>query len=125
MEFPVFDGKTITYYPVTMTQHNATTTAGGTAENGMVSVPQINASGTKYTGASSGAAVSPNLKSPRGGGGKSGGGGGSSKAKTPTTVKAQTLSEAKDSITDRSDVYHDINLALEKQEDKLDDIQKE
>ena len=58
-------------------------------------------------------------------GGKKGGGGGSSKAKTPSTVKTQTPSEAKTSITDRSDPYHDVNLALENQEDLLDDIQKE
>ena len=62
------------------------------------------------------------------GGGRGGGGGRGSSPKTatpkqPTQVKPQTLSEAKNSIDDRSDVYHDINLALEKQEDKLDDIQ--
>ena len=56
---------------------------------------------------------------------KGGGGGGGSKAKNPTTVKPQKLSDSKKPINDRSDVYHDINLELQKQEDILDDIQKE
>jgi len=63
-------------------------------------------------------------RTPSKGGGKKGGGGGSKgSTKKPTVIKPQQLSEAKSSITDRSDVYHDVNLALKEQEDKLDDIE--
>jgi len=82
--------------------------------------------GFKFSNASHGGGSKAPRSSGGGGKGKGGGGGKSPKAATPkkaTIQKQQTLSEAKDSIKDRSDVYHDINLALEKQEDKLDDIQ--
>ena len=82
--------------------------------------------GFKFSNASHGGGSKAPRSSGGGGKGKGGGGGKSPKAATPkkaTVQKQQTLSEAKDSINDRSDVYHDINLALEKQEDKLDDIQ--
>ena len=89
-----------------------------------VTIPVIK--GSKFTGGANlgrvgGSRVIP--QTPKNTGGKSSGSG--AKSKNPTTVKPQKLSEAKDSIKDRSDVYHDINLELQKQEDKLDDIQKE
>ncbi len=76
--------------------------------------------GFKFSNASHGGG-SKAPKSSGKGGGKGGGGKGSTKK--PTVIKTQQLSEAKSSITDRSDVYHDVNLALKEQEDKLDDIE--
>ena len=91
---------------------------------GSVTIPIINGKKTHYVGgASTGSFARPNMSMPKSG--KPSGGGGGGKDKKPTTVKPQKLSEAKKSINDRSDVYHDINLELQKQEDILDDIQKE
>lgn len=54
----------------------------------------------------------------------SGGGGSSSKPKAPSVEKLQKISKPTQNVTAERDPYHDINLALEKQETLLEDIQK-
>ena len=101
------------------------------AQNTSLTIPVIK--GSKYTGgfhlgSVGGGRVTGTTPKTSGGSGRGGGGKGSSpKTSTPkkaTQQKPQNLSEDKETIEDRSDVYHDVNLALEKQEDKLDDIQR-
>ena len=77
-------------------------------------------------GGSNGGNISRNIaggrsNAPKSSGGKKGGGG---SAKKPTTVKAVTPTAKKQHVEDRSDPYHDINKALQKQKDQLDKIQK-
>ena len=92
---------------------------------GSVTIPIINGKKTHYVGgASTGSFARPSYSMPKAPSNRGGGGSGS-KPKQPAREKTQKLSKGKDPIKDRSDVYHDINLELDKQEDILDDIQKE
>ncbi len=123
---------TVRYYATGVTYEPQTISTPAIKENKAFSLEVTSAhkksgGGFKFQQASHGGG-SKALKSSGGGGGKGGGGKGSSpKSSTPkkaTQQKPQKLSDDKKTIDDRSDVYHDVNLALEKQEDKLDDIQR-